>query len=96
MILSSVVNLYYYYTISHSSCQPLNHTDSQLTCKHKWLQRGLYTVVVVDGDTYCSSIVVVESVVVVESIVVESHCVRSVVVDYTSVVVARLSTVNQL
>lgn len=63
------------------------------------LQRGLYSiVVVVESSVYT---VVVEpsvyTVVVVESIVVvESHCVRSVVVDYTCVMVSRLSTVNQL
>lgn len=57
------------------------------------LQRGLYSIVVVESSVR----IVVESVVVVESIVVvESHCVRIVVVDYTCVVVARLSTVNQL
>ena len=72
------------------------------------LQRGLYSIVVVElysivvEPSVCTVVVesvVVESVVtvVVESIVVvESHCVRSVVVDYTCVVVARLSTVNQL
>ena len=73
------------------------------------LQRGLYSIVVVVElysivvePSVCTVVVesvVVESVVtvVVESIVVvESHCVRSVVVDYTCVVVARLSTVNQL
>ena len=72
------------------------------------LQRGLYSIVVVVElysivvePSVCTvvveSVVVVVVVVVVESIVVvESHCVRSVVVDYTCVVVARLSTVNQL
>ena len=70
------------------------------------LQRGLYSIVVVVElysivvEPSVCTVVVVESVVVVvvvESIVVvESHCVRSVVVDYTCVVVARLSTVNQL
>lgn len=62
------------------------------------LQRGLYSIVVVESSVRT---VVVEpsvyTVVVVESIVVvESHCVRSVVVDYTCVMVSRLSTVNQL
>lgn len=63
------------------------------------LQRGLYSIVVVVVES-CAQVVepsVYTVVVVVESIVVvESHCVRSVVVDYTCVMVSRLSTVNQL
>lgn len=64
------------------------------------LQRGLYSIVVVVESSVYTVVVepsVYTVVVVVESIVVvESHCVRSVVVDYTCVMVSRLSTVNQL